>query len=249
MRCLLAALLALSFCVATSIGRASTESEFDAGNHAFDDKKFLEARQHYESLVSQGVWTPNVFYNLGSANHQIGADGLAMLNYERALALEPRHRDAYAALDLVRKSSSAKLPPRDWRQAILSMLTFDQWVILTSAAAWLAVFVLLIAVARRRPLRFGSRALFVLSVFAAASAGTACWLKSSDLNAAVIVTKQVEARLAPADRASLADTLPAGSRVQWLNERSGWVECRLPSGSHAWVPASSIERIRLSTSS
>ena len=249
MRVLLAFVLTLGFSASLFAQQPSIESEFDAGNRAFDDHKYLEARQHYEALVSQGVRTPNVFYNLGSANHQIGADGLAMLNYERALALDPHHRDAFAALDLVRKSSNAKVPVRDWRQSGLALLSFDQWVIVASAAGWLAVFTLLLAIARRRPMRFAARSLFILSLFVAAGAGTACWLKKGELNAAVIVAKQVEARLAPADRAALADTLPSGSRVQWLSERSGWVECRLPSGSLAWVPASSVERIRLSGSS
>jgi tetratricopeptide (TPR) repeat protein len=105
--------LLLLVLVRTAACQSTVESEFEAANRAFDDKKFLEARQHYDALISQGISTANLFYNLGSTNHQIGANGLAMLNYERAVALNPRHRDAYAALDLLRKNSTAKLPAAD----------------------------------------------------------------------------------------------------------------------------------------
>jgi len=241
--------LLLLVLVRTAACQSTVENEFEAANRAFDDKKFLEARQHYDALISQGIWTANLFYNLGSTNQQIGADGLAMLNYERALALNPRHRDAYAALDLLRKNSTAKLPARTWREAASGILTFDQWIILASAAGWLAVFAVLVPVARRRPVGFGGRGLITISALVALASATAAWYRSGDLNAAVVIAKQVEARLAPADRASLADTLPAGSRLEWLNERSGWVECRLPSGTHAWVPATAVERVRLSAPS
>ena len=248
MRALISALLGLLLAT-VAVAQSEPESEFDAGNRAFDDKKFLEARQHYEALVSQGVWTANVFYNLGSTNQQIGADGLAMLNFERALALEPQHREAYAALDLLRKNSTAKLPPRTWRQTALGLFNFGQWIIVASVAGWLAIFSWLIAIARRRALGFGGRALVSISLAVAAVAATAAWFTAGELNTAIIIAKQVEARLAPADRATLADVLPAGSRVEWLTQRSGWVECRLPGGTRAWIPTTAVERVRLSASS
>jgi hypothetical protein len=234
----------LVFVLAASKAGAADTSHFDAGNRAFEEKKYLEAREHYQALIEQGIKTANLYFNVGSVNQQIGADGLAMLNYERALALEPRHREAFAALDLLRKSSTAKLPERTWRERTLGLLTFDQWLIAACAAGWLAIFSLLLPFARRRAIGFAAGGLATVSILAAAVAGSAAWLRRSEMAAAIVVAKQAEARLAPADRAALADTLPAGSRVVWLNERSGWVECRLPSGGRAWVPASAVERVR-----
>jgi hypothetical protein len=238
---------ALLFLIA-SAASAEKSAHFEAGNRAFEDKKYLEARQQYEQALAQGDRTASVFYNLGSANQQIGADGLAMLNYERALALNPRHREAYAALDLLRKNSTAKLPPQTWREKSVALLTFDQWLIVGTTAGWIAVFSILIPLARRRSMSFGTGMICIFAIFAAVISATAAWLKAPELDAAIIVAKQVEARLAPADRAALADTLPSGSRVVWLNERSGWVECRLPGGTRAWIPASTVERVRVHSS-
>jgi hypothetical protein len=227
-------------------GFAWAGSDFEAGTKAFDDGKFIEARQRYEAQVSRGEWTANLFYNLGNTNAQIGAPGLAMLNYERALVLNPTHRDARASLEFLRKQSLARTPEPSWKDQAFGWMNFNGWIIAAAGAGWLAVFIVVVPVARGRRLGAGGAFWLVLVLCLAGVAGFGAWLASGELDAGVIVVKQAEARQGPAERATLADTLPVGSRVRVLTVRGEWTFVELPGGARAWVPSASVEKIRLS---
>ncbi len=230
--------------LAGAVARAG--GDFEAGNRAYDEGKFIEARQRYESQVTRGEWTANLFYNLGNADERIGAPGLAMLNYERALALQPGHHEARANLTFLREQTLAKVPARSWRDHAFGVLTFGGWLAAASVAGWLAVFIVTVPFARRRTLGAGGVFWLVLALSVASGAACAAWQSAGELGAGVIVVKQAEARQGPADRAALADVLPAGSRVRVISVRGEWTYCELPGGARAWVPSSSVERVRLS---
>lgn len=241
MRSVLAAFLWL-FCAAALGG------EFDSANQLYDQGRFSEARQRYQALVESGEWSANLFYNLGNANQRMGAPGLAMLNYERALAIEPGHPEASANLRLLRDQTNAKLPAANWSDAACGALSLDAWTLLAAIAGWSAIFCLVV------PLIIGRAAppavvfVGVMSLFVTAAAAAGIWHGARDRDVAVIIARQAEARLAPADRAALADVLPTGSRVRIRSERGPWIYCELPGRGLGWVPAAAVERVRISRS-
>lgn len=227
------------------LGTAWADSDFEAGNRSYDEGNFLEARQHYEAQVARGEWTANLFYNLGNADQRLGALGLAMLNYERALVLRPGHPEARANLVYLREQSASMVVPPNWRSRIFDLLTFDHWLALAVVAGWGTLFLIL------RPWLFRGK------VTGAAVAGMACaagltalagfgaWQTLGGLNAAVVVVQEAQALAAPAERAPRTETLPVGSRVRVLNTQGEWHYCALPNGVTAWLPAKAIERIRI----
>lgn len=227
-------------------GFAWAGTDFEAGTKAFDDGKFVEARQRFEAQVSRGEWTANLFYNLGNTDAQVGAPGLAMLNYERALALNPTHQEARANLHFLREQSLSKTPTATWKDQAFGWMNFNAWIIAAIGAGWLAVFVVVTPIARGQTLGAGGAFWLVLVLCLTGAASFGAWLTSAELDAGVIVVKQAEARQAPAERAQLADTLPVGSRVRVLSARGAWTFCELPGGVRAWVLSSAVEKIRLS---
>jgi hypothetical protein len=94
---------------------------------------------------------------------------------------------------------------------------------------------------------FGRRAWgwVALAVLVAAYSGVGFWWRDQDAALAVITSKEAVARLAPADRASVAESLPAGSRVRVLSERGEWIYCALPGGGLGWISDQQIEKVRL----
>jgi len=227
-------------------GACFAGADFDAGNKAYDEGKFIEARQRYEAQIARGEWTADVFYNLGNANERIGAPGLAMLNYERALVLQPDHHEARANLKFLREQSLSKVPDATWRAQVLGALTFDGWTILCAGLAWSAVFLVVVPVARRQPLSAPVVFWIVLAGCASAAAGYAAWQSRGDLAAGVVIAKEADARQAPTELSKVAGKLPAGSRVRVIGVRGEWTFCELPGGEKAWLPAQAVERIRLS---
>ena len=95
------------YALAFLCGRAfAGGGDFEAANQAFDQGKFAEAKAGYEKLAETGEWSAHLFYNLGNADYRLGATGRAMLDYERALALDPAHAEARANLAVLRKQTA-----------------------------------------------------------------------------------------------------------------------------------------------
>src|SRR5438477_12047421 len=77
-------------------------AQFAKANQEYAAGDFKVAIQDYEELVRSGQDTPNLFYNLGNAYFRQKDFGRAILNYERALALEPHPPEADANLRIAR---------------------------------------------------------------------------------------------------------------------------------------------------
>ena len=94
-------------CFLAGPGFAADEGTFAKANQAYAEARFQEAAEGYESLVQSRQWSATLFYDLGNAYYRLGSFGKAILNYERALALDPRHPEAEANLRLARDEARA----------------------------------------------------------------------------------------------------------------------------------------------
>ena len=237
---------AIVFCLPAVLS-AADESVFAKANQAYSEGRFQEAAEGYESLVQSGQWNANLFYDLGNACYRLGNFGKAILNYERALALDPRHPEAEANLRLARDEARALELRKDWVERYVSMATVKQYSIATAVALWSALFIVAQMLLSRR--RSAARiALVVLSVVVfAASVFSIITLENGTRGSAlaVVIAKEIEARLATADNAKSILLLPAGSEITILSERGDWLYAALPNNQRGWIPAASAERVRL----
>src|SRR6478735_9024230 len=90
-----------------TVGLGADESAFATANKAYSENRFQDAADGYQNLLRSGHWNANLFYDLGNARYRLGDFGQAILNYERALAVEPRHPEADANLRLARDEARA----------------------------------------------------------------------------------------------------------------------------------------------
>src|SRR5215831_4988260 len=77
---------------------AFAQADFNKANEEFAQGHFKEAIAAYEVLFRAGHWNANLFYDLGNAYFRTRDFGRAILNYERALALDNHHPEATANL-------------------------------------------------------------------------------------------------------------------------------------------------------
>jgi tetratricopeptide (TPR) repeat protein len=226
---------------------AADEGTFAKANQAYAEARFQEAAEGYESVVQSGQWSATLFYDLGNAYYRLGSFGKAILNYERALALDPRHPEAEANLRLARDEARALELRKDWIERYASVATVKQYTIAAAVAFWFALFMIAhLLLSRRRSV--GRVALIALSLSVCGVSVFAIFTLENGTrgNALAIVTaKEIEARLATADNAKSVLLLPAGSEIKILSERGDWVYAALPNDQRGWIPASSAERVRM----
>src|SRR3954471_8618117 len=142
---------------------AADQDVFAKANQAYSDARYDEAATGYQELVRTGNWNATVFYNLGNAQYRLGNFGQAILNYERALALDPRHPEADANLRLARDEARALEMRREWIERYAGMAPVKQYTIAAAVAFWFALFLIAhVFFTRRRSA--GQIALVVLSL-------------------------------------------------------------------------------------
>ncbi|HEY8650238.1 MAG TPA: tetratricopeptide repeat protein [Chthoniobacterales bacterium] len=226
---------------------ANRDAIFAKANSDYAAGHFRQAIDGYESLVRNHQWSASLFYDLGNAWFRAGEPGHAILNYERALALNPSQPETEANLRLVREQARALNLTRSWPAQHLAFLTVDHWTWVAVAAAWLALFVACgLWFSNRRSASW----IFVLSLafVLCAGAGFAIYEleNGGDSRALAIVTaKEVQARLATADNANSVLVLPAGSEIEILSTRGDWIYAALPNQLRGWVQANTVELVRL----
>jgi tetratricopeptide (TPR) repeat protein len=225
----------------------NAETTFAKANAEYAAGHFSEAITGYELLVQSRQWNPTLFYDLGNAYFRKGDFGRAILNYERALALDPNQAEARANLQLVRDQTRALELAPGWTEAHLGFLTRDQYAWLAAAAFWGAVAIFCgLYFARRRAVVW----IFALLLLGAISAGAGFAVYqletgSAGANLAIVTKKNIQARLATAESAGTVLLLPAGSEIKILSTRGDWSYAALPNDLRGWIPAQSAERVRL----
>jgi tetratricopeptide (TPR) repeat protein len=226
---------------------AAEENSFAKADQAYSEGRFEEAATAYQALVSSGQWNANLFYNLGNAYYRLGKFGQAIVNYERALALEPRHPEADANLRLARDEARALDLRKDPIERYAGFVTVKQWAIAAAAGFWIALFVAahLLFTRRRSAGKIALAALGLVVSAVSVFAITTMENGTTGRDLAIVTGQNVVARVATADSAQTVLALPTGSAIKVLSERGEWLYAALPNDQHGWIPGSAVERVRM----
>ena len=224
------------------------QTDFEQANQLYDQGKFESAERLYGSIVNGDHYSPQLFYNLGNAEFRLKKPGLAILNYERALALAPNQPEARANLAYAREQTGAEVGTKNWRDRIVADLDLNTYSWVAACAGWICIFALGAIFLKVGSGNLGAWVTVVCSVTVLAYALFAIRLLEQDESVAIITASHAQARYAPVDNSTLVATLPVGSRVWILERRGPWIYCALPDADRVWLPADSLERVRLKDS-
>jgi tetratricopeptide (TPR) repeat protein len=226
---------------------AQSDVQFTKANQAYAQGHFKEAIDAYEAVVGSGQWSANLFYDLGNAYFRTSNFGRAILNYERALALERRHPEATANLQIARDEAHALEMQPTWPERYLRCASINQYSVTAAVAFWIGVFCLAALIfAHRRPAATFALLLFAFSIFAVAI--FAIWKLDRGVEGralAIVTAENVHARIATADTANSVLALPPGSEIKILSTRGDWIYAALSNNLRGWIPARSAEQVRL----
>lgn len=224
---------------------------FDKGCDLYEQGDFGAAAEHFEALITRGVRSADVYYNLGNAYYKQGHIGKAVANYKRALVLAPRNEDVNENLDLLRSiagfrdttaaydlGSFAGFPLRLASPRELQMVFFTGY--------YLAVVAFLCSLLLRGTLRKRSiQVLIVLVVVTVGASGFARYGSSrlEGSSEAVVTADQTEFMSGPGNAFDELIRLPDGVEVT-IRARSGlWVEVELRTGEIGWVREQNLETL------
>ncbi|BHH85669.1 tetratricopeptide repeat protein [Desulforhopalus sp. 52FAK] len=109
------------------------DERFEAGNAAYSVGDYDKAITIYEGLLKQEGNSSGLLYNLGNSYAQRGEVGLAILQYERALRIDPSDSDIIGNLAKVRKDSGLFTEEPGKITRLFAILSIDSWTVLAFA--------------------------------------------------------------------------------------------------------------------
>jgi len=220
---------------------ASTEQLWQRGNEFYRQKQYDSAVACFNRVQEEIPENAAVYYNLGNAYYRLNNIGMAVLNYQRALNIDPDYKAASDNLLLAESRIS------NYIQEVPDLFFVQWWHTLTSGAnanllgiVSLCLFLLLLGLILLRWLKNpawfrpqfvgGLIALWAVSLLLAfVSAGNA-GMKDH----AVVMENDAPMVNAP-QQTKVQSYIPEGSTVQILDQKAGYTEVRLADGRRGWM--------------
>lgn len=246
--------LLLSLGASMNIQAKDLDSLWTAGVQAYTDGKFADASVAWTSIEESGQKSAKLYYNLGNAWFKQGNYPKAILNYERALRLDPSYSDARYNLEFTSNFVQDKIEPVP--EFILKSVARKVCYVMGSNA-WAVIFLVLLAAALVMGLLFllGSsvgkrRAGFycgiVLLLLSAGALSFSVWQKSDSVktDTAIVMSPVSSVKSSPSSGSSKdLFVIHEGTKVTILDEVGTWRNISLADGRQGWIPASDIEII------
>ncbi len=241
-----------TFCIllvllsATVLSAQTPRQLMDRGNEAYKRGDFGKAAECYNAVLASGVESAALYYNLGNACYRLDEMGAAILNYERALRMEPGFRDARQNLELANSKTEDHIAPLPefflsaWGRAVVGWLSPRGWrlvvlAVLLSLGAAVAGFFLLRAYAARKRSLFAAAALAALLLLSIGCA-IASSARHNRHSSAIITQPMVVVKSSPEVSSIDKFILHEGSKVEITETLGNWYRITIADGNKGWLP-------------
>ena len=223
------------------------------GDSAYIRNDFASAIQIYESLLRKGE-SADVYYNLGNSYYKINEIAKAILNYEKALLLQPGNGDIRANLEIARGKTVDKVEvvPEiffvTWTKALINSMSVDSWAIWGIVSFLLLIVSLYFFIFSKqvvlKKVGFIAGIIFLIVVVMANVFASKQKEELLNRDTAIIMSPSVTVRSTPSENGTSLFILHEGRKVNIKDDSmKDWKEIRLEDGKVGWVPVGSIEII------
>ncbi len=240
---------------------------WDEGNKAFADGDYDRAIDLYNIIVERDYKSDILYYNLANAYFKRGQQnvdaqgrgfnsgelGRAILNYERALMLNPDMDDARYNLDLAYALTDApeQVPVgfiTDLWSSMSSGASSHTWTIISLVMfavtlALVLVFLLVDSIVWRKVSFFVAIATLLMFILTTAFAITQDSVETQDDRAVIVCNDTVAIHSEPSNQSTVLRTHSQGVTVEVLRNDKGWSEVKFADGEKGWIRSDYIEEI------
>ncbi len=220
---------------------------------AYTQEDYNKAIELYEDILKTNGASAEIYYNLGNAYYKADRVAPAILNYERALVLDPGDADIRFNLQMAKEKTVDKIEPLgefflvNWFKALQNVMAADSWAVF-GIICFLVLIACLLLFFFSRWLRMkkvgfylGSISL-ILVVFANIFAHN---LKNEIINrkSAIVFTPTVTVKSSPDASGTDLFILHEGTKVSIKSSLGDWKEIELEDGNVGWMPNKDMEII------
>ena len=240
--------------VESSVSVSVSESEAEA---AYRQNSFAESIKLYESEIGKNKQikkeSPELYYNLGNAYFRDNQIAKAILNYERALLLDPGDSDIRHNLRFAKTRIEDKIDSADsffvnqLIRSIKNLYTANRWAMI----GIVLFLILIIAVGSYvistqitvRKISFYSGIVLLALVIIANAFAFKQKNKIVNRSTGIVMSASVSIYTSPDAHSQELFRLHEGSKVRIKREEGNWFEIVIANGSVGWLQKKNIEKI------
>ena len=222
-------------------------------NEAYAQNDFQTAAGLYEELLKTNGASAIVYYNLGNSYYKLNKVAQSILNFERALLLEPGNADIRFNLEIAKLKAVDKIESvgdfflTEWFRDIQNLMSTDAWSNFSIACFILLIICLFLFFFSRRIFVkklgfFVGLVLLVCVVFGNIFAFNQK-KKLTQRNEAIIFTPTITIKGSPDNSGTDLFILHEGTKVRLKNKLGDWNEIETADGNVGWVRSSEFEVI------
>ena len=229
------------------------ESTLKEAEEAYAKEDYTQAIELYESVLKSYGESAMVYYNLCNAYYKAGKVAPAILNYERALLLNPGDSDTRFNLQVARQKTVDKIEPigefflTRWIGTVEDVYSADGW------AKWgVASFLLFIGCLvlfffskwiRLKKVGFFAGICFLLISLVANLFADSQQDKLLHRADAIVFASTVTVKSSPDASGTDLFILHEGTKVTIKSTLGEWSEIQLEDGNVGWMPSKEIQQI------
>jgi tetratricopeptide (TPR) repeat protein len=234
-------------------GKESPDALLEMAAASYSKGKYNEAANLYETILQNHGISDKVYFNLGNAYYKCDRLAPAILNFERALRLNPGDADARFNLEMCQARIVDKIDPLGmflitrWYHSIGNLLNSNGWAYVS-----IGLFLLFIGClfayffARRRWLKksgfFVGIVLLTCSTLSLIYSAQASH-RITNPDEAILFTLSVTVKSSPDKSGTDLFVLHEGSKLKIRSVLGDWTEIELEDGNVGWLLSKDIQII------
>ncbi len=233
---------------------AQTPDEiFKEANSLYKEHKYEEALEKYKSIEETGFVADDLFYNMANCYFKLEETAPAILNYKRALKLNPNLDDAKYNLKMAQLRTVDKIETlpvtffvKFWNW-LANILTVHQWAVFSvfmaffTAISFIFYFFANSSIIKRVSF-VKSITFFILMIVSIVIAHQQYTWEASHKDA-VVMAENSYIKIAPNDNSEDKFILHEGTEVLVVDQVDEWFRIKLADGKIGWIYSGDVEII------
>ena len=242
----------LSLFIAAALN-LSAQTKIELANEAYSQSNFTEAADLYLQVIEENGESAAIYYNLGNCYFRLNRIAPSILNYERALLLDPGNKDIRVNLEIAYLKTVDKIEPIEeffltsWYNALQDSYSTDQWSFFGITCFFLFIACLALFFFSRKIIikKIGfycGIGLLVFTLFANIFAYNQK-RELTNRNTAIILSPTITIKSSPDNSGTDLFILHEGTKVDVKSKLGEWNEIETADGNVGWIRSSEIEVI------
>jgi len=225
------------------------DENFYKANNYYDNSKYLESINIYESILAEGWESSNLYYNLGNSYFRQNQIGQSIWAYNKALKMDPRNEDLIKNLSIAEAKIKDRiiLPDEFYFVKVYgnfkSRYTLKEWLLAGGIIVLFTVVSFLISefqILNNWKIVRVVKVLMLLTVMIHLVTLDK-FFDDNDVKLGIIIDNQVKAYSGPfyGDN-SILFNINEGTEVMIKQNQKNWTEIILLDGKRAWITSNNI---------